>query len=265
VAKMKRNEVEKLSGNNHGSTYDSNKAVLVSMGFTDHQATTALEVANNDLETATDIIFSVPAEATANPQQTSNTTTEKLPTLPPTTTITINVDDNDGEEAEVEQVEQVEEEEDEKNAIDRIMVKFQSHYEYEEKWDDPDNISPYISLAGPADDIGRQRFPNEIVIPMQNIRVLYNYPLSNPVIYPFKADTPQGFTRAHLARKVADGYKRIFDEEEAAVGNPGHLAGMSNRASSSGLHGIWGHDLGNLMLHTVVQKEDDLFELGVDS
>ncbi len=40
---------------------------------------------------------------------------------------------------------------------------------------------------------------------------------------------------------------------------------MLNRETTHGPHGIWGHSLGDLVLHTVSQVKGNLFDLGVDS
>ena len=144
----------------------------------------------------------------------------------------------------------------------KITVKFEKRYNNNNGWDDEDNVSPYISVKNPEEDIKEQRFPNEIVIPMKKIRVTYNYPLSNKVT--FKA-AKEGFSTAEVARKVCEDYHRIYKEEETAVGNPGNIPGMLNRVSSSGPYGIWGHDIGDLLLRTVTQVDDNLFSLGVDS
>jgi len=128
-------------------------------------------------------------------------------------------------------------------------------------------VSPYIPLASPSAAIEGQRFPDEIVIPLQTIRVEYEYPFNNPAAFTHQADKPEGFTRAHLARQISSQYQRIYQEEEAAVGNPGHIRGMYNRKRSKGPYGIWGHDLEDLVLHSVTQDsfKPDLFRLGIDS
>ena len=147
-----------------------------------------------------------------------------------------------------------------------MQVEFQSRYSGKSNWDnvDDDDISCYISVESPEGDIKGQRYPDEIVIPMKEIRIQYTYPLSNSVIMGFDADNGTGFTRAELARKVCDGYKRIYDAENA-VGDPGRIPGMLNRAKSDGPYGIWGHDIGDLVLHEVRQINGNLFGLGVDS
>lgn len=147
-----------------------------------------------------------------------------------------------------------------------IRVSFSYRYDEETGWDDEDNVSPYISLLDPTKSIEGQRFPNEIVIPMSEILIIFDYPLENAITFPYQGDCEGGFTRAHLARCVCTGYKRIYDEEEAAVGDPGTVSShCMNRATSHGPYGIWGHGLGDLVLHTVTQVGENIFTLGVDS
>ena len=139
-----------------------------------------------------------------------------------------------------------------------ITVNFKS-YQAE---DDSDEWS-YIHVADPDHDIKNQVDPDEIVINMNKIYVRYTYPLTNHVILEFTADN--GFTRAELAKKVCAGYKQIYDEEEIS-GKPGYIRpGCLNRATSHGPYGIWGHVIDDLVLYEVVQIQDNLFELGVDS
>ncbi len=146
-----------------------------------------------------------------------------------------------------------------------IVVKFESKYDEDKEWTE-DNTNPYIHLEDPEKDINNQRYPSEIVIPMKKIRIVYNYPLGHEVIYEYIADKPNGFTRVGLASAVANGYQRIYQEEEEVVGDPGTVNEiMLNRATSVGPHGIWGHYLGDLDLAQVRQLDNDLFELSVDS
>jgi len=89
------------------------------------------------------------------------------------------------------------------------------------------------------------------------------------VVVELSADTPRGFTRGGLARAVALVYRRVYEEEEASAGPPpprplGYP--ILNRVPTNGRYGIYGHDLGDLALHTVEpSREGDHFELGVDS
>ncbi len=147
----------------------------------------------------------------------------------------------------------------------KIIVEFQHLYDQKKGWDDEDNISPYVNMEYPDDDISSLTNGNEIVIPMREINIEYNYPLSHIVRIPMKSKSPKGFTRAELAKKISEGYHRIYREEEQDVPNPGHITGMFNRKSSNGRHGIWGHDLGNLVLHRVEQRKENLFSIFIDS
>ena len=147
-------------------------------------------------------------------------------------------------------------------------VKFESRFDQDQPWTEVterDNISPYISMDDFEKDIRAQRFPNALVIPIQKIRVLFKYPLQRSVVFEFTSEKKNGFTRADLARKIGQAYHQIYQEEEAAVGNPGHVPGMLNRKNSNGPYGIWGHDPGDLVLHQVIHQGGNLFTLGIDS
>jgi len=191
-----------------------------------------------------------------------------------------------------------------------IRVGFAYRYDETIEWDaDEDNVSPYIQLSNPDESVARQRYPAEVVIPMPAIRLEFDYPLAQPVIYGYQADTPGGFSRIHLARCVVAGYNRIYKEEDDFVQKQKQEAKygacyvwrmivkrnnldevfapevielinkycivhsekrprngfIMNRQTTAGPHGIWGHSLGDLVLHTVEQVEDNLFSLGVDS
>ncbi len=142
-------------------------------------------------------------------------------------------------------------------------VSFRCHYSGK-NWTDDDDISCYINIESPEDDILGQQFPDEIVIPFNEILIKYTYPLSTSVVLGFKSNDI-GFTRAELARKICEGYHQIYNEEESAVGNSGNISGMLNRASSEGPYGIYGHHISDLLLHSVRQINDNLFGLDVDS
>ena len=72
----------------------------------------------------------------------------------------------------------------------------------------------------------------------------YNYPLRVTATFTH-ALTPDMTSEDILALARGD-YERIYCEEEAAVGNPGRVNGMLNRAPSPGPYGIWGHDFSDL-------------------
>jgi hypothetical protein len=160
-------------------------------------------------------------------------------------------------------------------AADGSVVSFEVDDPYLEPGEGP---SPYISLEDPEDSIAHLRGAADIVIPRPAIRARYRYPLDTRGPSPleqreggwiFEERAPDGahFTRADLARAVAERYAAIYADEAATAAAPAtRVPGMLNRAQTSGRYGIWGHDLGDLMLVTVEHNpEHDLYELSIDS
>jgi hypothetical protein len=143
--------------------------------------------------------------------------------------------------------------------------------------DDPDNKSgdpsPYVNLAQPEKDLKQMRNAEEVVFTGTNLIVVLDYPLRKEVNFPISASSPRGFTRSELARKVADLYKRVYEEEEQtskiAVIPLEQRKGLINRNETNGKYGIWGHDLSDLDLHTIeISRGADgtvLAYLGIDS
>lgn len=111
-------------------------------------------------------------------------------------------------------------------------------------------ISYYISIEYHEKDIKGQLYPDEIVISMNEIRIEYSYPLNNKIIFFFNADNGETFTRSELARKICKGYQRIFQEDK----DPKMLEGP---------YVMFGYNIEDLMLYTVKQINDNLFELDV--
>ena len=129
--------------------------------------------------------------------------------------------------------------------------------------DRDDGISPYIHLEDPDEDIENLEQPNEIVTP-KDIRIRFRYPLSQEFVFEYH-NTNNGYTRRELAKLISDEYKRIYEEEEEDDGDPGMIPGMYNRNSSHGRYGIWGHYLGDLLLHEVISEGGGMYRLGIDS
>lgn len=92
-----------------------------------------------------------------------------------------------------------------------------------------------------------------------------DYPLSNPKSVSITHDDGSGWTRQQMVNAIRTEYIKVYVEEEAAVGNPGHITGMLNRRTSSGPHGIWGHDIGDLVLEGITRLTDGSWELCVGS
>lgn len=92
--------------------------------------------------------------------------------------------------------------------------------------------------------------PNDIVIKDDKIFIRFTYPLSKDTT--FEYENKGGFTRLDLYRCIYEGYKKIYDEEEEVVGDPGTLSQrVLNRARSEGPYGIWGHYLSELWIERI--------------
>jgi hypothetical protein len=140
-----------------------------------------------------------------------------------------------------------------------IIVNFQSLYYENGNWGNEDDINIYINIEDPDEDIKKQRFPDEIVIPMNKIQIQYTYPLSNFEIIEYETKNELGFTRTELAKKVCEGYQKIYNHEISARHDP------AREDEDDSPYGIWGHCIGDLMLYEVNQREGNIFGLGVDS
>ena len=53
---------------------------------------------------------------------------------------------------------------------------------------------------------------------------------------------------------ILNDYKRIYDTEEITMEVLKENPIMYNRGFSNGIFGIWGHDIGDLLLHTLCVK-----------
>ena len=91
--------------------------------------------------------------------------------------------------------------------------------------------------------------PDELLIKEEKITILFTYPLSIKVKFEF--ENKGGFTRLDLFRCIYEGYKKIYDEEEEEVGDPGTYDRLYNRRKSNGKYGIWGHYIDDLFLEII--------------
>lgn len=103
--------------------------------------------------------------------------------------------------------------------------------------------------------------PNEVVIKDEKITMTITYPLSVEVRLPL--EKKGGFTRLDVFKNIYEAYKRIYEEEEKSVGDPGSYDNLYNRKKSEGKYGIWGHYLGDLVIESVTydpkEKVLDMF------
>jgi hypothetical protein len=127
---------------------------------------------------------------------------------------------------------------------------------------DGDGCSPYVQLVDPARCLQYMRNGDVIVAPAQII-INITYPLRNPA--QVRVVEPAPITRRRLAELISQAYQQVYREEEAS--KSGHAKGngmLLNRRETNGKYGIWGHDLGDLDLHTVILN-DGICDLLVDS
>jgi len=54
-----------------------------------------------------------------------------------------------------------------------------------------------------------------------------------------------------LFRYIYEGYKNIYDTEEAGVGDPDASQRLYNRSRSNEEYGIWGHYISDLVIESI--------------
>ena len=90
------------------------------------------------------------------------------------------------------------------------------------------------------------------------------YPLSKPYVEKLKLDVPT--TREQVVSWIVDRYNFIYGvEDNSTTIKPEHIPGMLNRVRTDGEYGIWGHDIGDLILHTLYIDKNNVLTIGVDS
>jgi len=157
--------------------------------------------------------------------------------------------------------------------VPTIQVLTQIPFQVDDPGTKSEGPSPYVNLAEPAKDLKQMRNAEEVVFTGTELIVILDYPLRKEVSFSISASSPRGFTRAELARKVADLYKRVYEEEaqtsKITVIPLEQRKGLINRNETNGRYGIWGHDLSDLVLHTIeISRKADgtvVAYLGIDS
>ncbi len=122
----------------------------------------------------------------------------------------------------------------------------------------------YLTEDGLEESLRMMQNKDDIVIQKGQISVVFSYPLDKEyVLTLFASEGKDHFTRGDLARAVGTKYQQIYREEEestmivpetyaemnARLGNGGIM--LLNRVMTDGKWGIWGHCLGDLVLHEV--------------
>jgi hypothetical protein len=106
--------------------------------------------------------------------------------------------------------------------------------------------------------------PKEEILPAETYKLVIDYPLTYPFIDDKEFDKP--VTREEIVKWIVDSYHFIYNMEDETSPIPaGLIPGMLNRQMTTGNFGIWGHELGDLDLHTIHVDENNLITCGVDS
>jgi hypothetical protein len=126
----------------------------------------------------------------------------------------------------------------------------------------------------PWDDYHHKEYPEhvkkypkeEVILPANKVYTLViDYPLNKPFKGTFKTPS-NGMNRQQFAELATKTYQMIYKIEEDQEGPTPNIPGMYNRQTSNGPFGIWGHDIGDLTIHTLyVDEVNAVIELGVDS
>jgi len=132
----------------------------------------------------------------------------------------------------------------------------------------------YVSLESPDDDI--EKLDNKDDHIGEKFIFDITYPLENSV--EFKLENNEGLTLGQVIKAISNEYHRIYKEEEEtselkteSISDRTKGACMLiNRAETNGKYGIWGHGIGDLVMHTLYFKEIDNdgyvhYDLGIDS
>ena len=101
--------------------------------------------------------------------------------------------------------------------------------------------------------------PDEKVIKLGEIRILFDYPLTHCAELTFTRKG--GFSRKALYEAIYDGYNRIYSAEP----DPGKIPGFANRARSQGPHGIYGHYLEDLVIASVCEIKPGVYQPEINS
>jgi hypothetical protein len=93
---------------------------------------------------------------------------------------------------------------------------------------------------------------DEIVIPFARAILVIDFPLTHPAHIGITAALPQGFTRGELVRAICEEYAHVYAAEEGTATNVEvsveDRGARRERNRTDGAYGIWGHELGDLVL-----------------
>ena len=80
--------------------------------------------------------------------------------------------------------------------------------------------------------------------------IVISYPLENSVIFETKVPLKDSY---ELMKFFCTSYNMVYElEEKTSDISPGLIPGMYNRNTTSGIFGIWGHEIGDLVLEGMI-------------
>lgn len=138
--------------------------------------------------------------------------------------------------------------------VDELLTTISFNVKTNNKKDFENGIIPWASIEKPENDIAQLIDRNKIVISENKLTVIIDYPLTNE--YRFELESKNGFTRELLLKEISKNYYKLYDEEERSATIKtvpvDKRTTMYNRNQTNGKYGIWGHDIGDLVLSEIL-------------
>ncbi len=123
------------------------------------------------------------------------------------------------------------------------------------------NCEGDLCTPGVVDDGDQLQDGDVRVSSAESLMIKFSYPLARPTTMEFRS--PGGFTVGKLVECVREGYRKIYAEEGEPVRDPDAM--LMNRPTTDGPHGIWGHDIGDLVIEGIRETSPGLVELDIGS
>ena len=100
-----------------------------------------------------------------------------------------------------------------------------------------------------------KKFDNKEIVLSPNTNYILNidYPLSTPAKFKIKSGK-KGISRNKLVSLIRKYYQKVYDIEDKSI-----------KTKAGGTFGIWGHDMGDLVLVDGSVSNKNVINLGVDS
>jgi hypothetical protein len=133
-----------------------------------------------------------------------------------------------------------------------LISKIQFNVKTDNSEDYENGIIPSIRIDSPQIEIENLIGKDEVVISEKELTVIIDYPLLTN--YKFELVSKNGFTRTQLIKEISKRYHQLYDEEEnsATIKTvPLEQRNIYNRNQTNGKYGIWGHDIGDLVLDEI--------------